>query len=343
MFVKRHIDRRMLLGLAWRPMSYAALWTCVVYALYEYAGLEILRLPFLPIATVGTAVAFYVGFKNNAAYDRFWEARKIWGGIVNESRSWSVDVLAYVLPMSDDAEAREFRRRLIYRQLAWINALRLQLRRNSRFMKEDAHPKTAKRLRNHAEHMRNDWDAEVGPFLSAEEHERLKTLVNPATHLLHAQAQELKELVKEERLDLFHQIALMGIVRELFALQGKCERIKNTPFPRQYAEFSRWFTRALVVLMPCGLLSVFPEQLEAAQGGGLQLLKLLPMIFSASLVTWVFVTMEAIGDASEDPFERSINDVPMNGLCRAIERDLRQLLGESELPEVEAPIDNILY
>lgn len=342
MFVKRRIDKRMLFGLAWRPMSYAAIWTSVVYVLYEFVGLKFLRLPFLPIATIGTAVAFYVGFKNNASYDRFWEARKIWGGIVNESRSWTVDVLAYVLPQ-DDEESQEIRRRLIHRQLAWINALRLQLRRNSRFMKADAHPKTAQRLRNHATHMRNDWDEEVGPFLEASEHTRLKTLVNPATHLLNAQAQELKELVKDKRLDLFHQIALMEIVRELFALQGKCERIKNTPFPRQYAEFSRWFTRALVVLMPCGLLSVFPEQLLAAQEGGLSVLHLLPFLFSASLIAWVFVTMEAIGDASEDPFERSINDVPMNALCRAIERDLRQLLGESEVPEVESPIDDILY
>jgi len=333
----------MLLMLAWRPMAYAAVWATVVYVLFQYAGMHFLRLPFLPIATVGTAVAFYVGFKNNASYDRFWEARKIWGGVVNESRTWATQVLAYVLPKSDDADSVELRRRLIYRQLAWINALRLQLRKNSRFLQKDAHPKTAERLQNHATHMRNDWDLEVGPFLGSEEHARLKNLVNPATHLLNEQAQELKELVNEKRLDLFHQIALMEVVRELFALQGKCERIKNTPFPRQYAEFSRWFTRALVVLMPCGLLSIFPDQLAAAQNGGWDLLRLLPLQFSAGLVTWVFVTMEGIGDASEDPFERSINDVPMNGLCRAIERDLRQLLKEDDIPDVEKPIGNILY
>ena len=68
-----------------------------------------------------------------------------------------------------------------------------------------------------------------------------------------------------------------------------------------------------------------------------------PMIFASALVGWVFTTMEAIGDSSEDPFERSMNDVPMNALCRAIERDLHQLLGETDLPEPEQPIDGLLY
>ena len=135
----------------------------------------------------------------------------------------------------------------------------------------------------------------------------------------------------------------MQTIKELYELQGQCERIKNTPFPRQYAEFSRWFVRVFMFLLPLGLLDVFSAQIDAA-GTALGLaLAGLPMALSSCLISWVFVTMEGVGDASEDPFERSLNDVPMNALCRTIERDLRQLLGESEVPEPEQPAGLVLY
>jgi len=342
MFVQRRFSKRMLLTIAYKPMLYAAVWAFIIFSLFQFAGFRFLRLPFLPIATVGTAVAFYVGFKNNAAYERFWEGRKIWGGIVNESRTWVSQILAYVEPSDEDPEARAVRKRLVYRQLAWVNALRLQLRKESRFFHQPAKG-TKKRLEDHADHMRNDWQVEVSSYLSKEESDHIKKMVNPATHLLNEQAQELKKLYVDKRLDLFHQIALMEIQRELYALQGKCERIKNTPFPRQYAEFSRWFTRVFVTLVPCGLLSIFPKELVTAGRGGLSLVDLIPMLASASLITWVFVTMEGVGDASEDPFERSINDVPMNAICRTIERDALQLLGEEKIPDAEKPFGFVLY
>ncbi len=234
MFIQRRMSFSMLLRVGWVPMSFASGWSIVVYALYEYAGLTFLKLPFLPIATVGTAVAFYVGFKNNAAYDRFWEGRKIWGGIVNESRTWATQVLAYVLVDEKGQDAQRRRKTLVYRQLAWINALRIQLRQKSRFFDKPARA-TARRLARDEAHMRNDWDKESSPFLAPEEHASIRSKVNPATHLLHNQSQDLRALLSEKRLDLFHQIALMEVVRELYALQGKCERIKNTPFPRLFA------------------------------------------------------------------------------------------------------------
>jgi putative membrane protein len=317
-------------------LAVGALWAALVYALYAGAGLHFLRIPFLPIATIGTAVAFYVGFKNNSSYERFWEGRKIWGGIVNVSRSFTTGVLAY-LP-----EQEEARRVLVHRHLAWINALRLQLRKTSRFFDRPARA-TRLRLEAHREHLRSDWDQEIAPFLDPAEHARVKERVNPPTHLLHAQALQLADLCRGGRLDLFHQIALMELVTEMYALQGQCERIKNTPFPRQYAEYSRVFTRVFILMVPFGMLDVFGDSINAAVTPGATWLPAFPMVGASALVCWVFATMEAIGDANEDPFERSMNDVPMNALCRTIERDLRQLLGESELPEPERPIDNLMY
>ena len=333
-----------MIGFALVLMAPMLLWSAFVVTLYAWAGFEFLRIPFLPLSTMGIAVAFYVGFKNNSAYDRFWEGRKIWGAVVNESRSWAMNVMAYIRPGDDSEDAVAFRRRLVYRHIAWINALRLQLRAKSRFFDKPARA-TKRRLENHEEHMRNDWEKEVAPFLSGEEHARISAQVNPATHLVNNQAQDLAVELRDKNIDLFHQIAMMEILRELYTLQGKSERIKNTPFPRQYAEYSRLFTRVFVYLVPFGMLDVFGDHLDTAVSAGDKMVFVVPMIVACLLVSWVFQTMESIGDASEDPFERSMNDVPMNALCVTIERDLRQMLHEpiEQIPASEQPADGILY
>lgn len=317
-------------------------WAAVVYAVYAVGGFEWMRIPFLPLTTIGVAVSFYLGFKNNSAYDRFWEGRKIWGGIVNASRSWANAVLAYVRPGDDSSEAVALRRALIHRHLAWTNALRLQLRATSRFFDNPA-ARTKQRLEDHAQHMRNDWDQEIGPFLEEAEMSRISAKLNPATHLVVAQGQVLAAEHASGGLTEFRQVAMMGLLDELYTLQGKCERIKNTPLPRQYAEFGRLFVTVFVYLVPFGLLDVFDLHTEAVWPSPSELLFTVPYLASTSLIAWIFLWMERIGDASEDPFERSFNDVPMNALCRTIERDLRQLLGETELPDPEVPIDGTLY
>ena len=191
--------------------------------------------------------------------------------------------------------------------------------------------------------MRNDWDRELQPFLPASELAEVSARANPAVHLLAHQGTHLAGLMRTGRLALFHQIAMMDLVTELCALQGQCERIKNTPLPRQYAEFSRVFTLVFTFLVPFGLLDVFADHLSASQSAMQTLAPVIPMLLSSWLISWVFTTMEGIGDASEDPFERSMNDVPMNALARAIEIDLRQLLGETQVPGKEEVIDDILY
>src|SRR5688572_16117200 len=112
MILTRRFPLKLVLLFAARLAAFSVPYAALVYVLYAYVGLEFLRMPFLPIATVGTAVAFYVGFKNNSSYERFWEGRKIWGGIVNSSRSWATAVLSYVDQGDDGDQARSVRRRL---------------------------------------------------------------------------------------------------------------------------------------------------------------------------------------------------------------------------------------
>ena len=94
--------------------------------LYRVFGLEWMSLPWQPISLVGIAVAFYLGFKNNASYDRLWEARKIWGGIVNASRSFTVMARDFVsndaaeAPRSGDELAR-MTKQLVHRHIGWLH------------------------------------------------------------------------------------------------------------------------------------------------------------------------------------------------------------------------------
>jgi putative membrane protein len=119
----------------------------------------------------------------------------------------------------------------------------------------------------------------------------------------------------------------------LYAQQGKAERIKSFPFPRQYAYFSEIFVGLFILLLPFGLVGEFAKLGESAVW--------LTIPFSI-LISWIFDTMEKVGDTSENPFENSLNDVPMSAISRNIEIDLRELLGESELPEPLQAVDGFL-
>ncbi len=334
MFIGRRLPPRMVIMRAMPSVVAALVWAAVVLALYLYSGVQVMRVPFLPIATVGTAVAFYVGFKNNSAYDRFWEGRKIWGGVVNTSRTWTNAVLMFVYE-EGDAE----RKVLVRRHLAWINALRIQLRTRSRFHEwRERRRDKLEWIQALEDNLRQDFDSEVGQFLSAEELAEIEGSANRATQLLRLQGEHLKRLFDAGSLDLFKQLELMKLLEEMYALQGKCERIKATPFPRQYAYYARLFVWVFVALVPCGLLDVFADSIAAGDVLGGARMPAVAMVLSSALVTWVFVTMEVVGDFSEDPFEGSVADVPMNAMCRTIEIDLKQMLGDGDIPEPEKPL-----
>ena len=87
MYVYKNFNLRGVLSFSGGHIVYITVWATIVASLYAFTKWEWFVIPWLPLSIIGTAVAFYVGFKNNSAYDRLWEARKIWGAIVNGSRS----------------------------------------------------------------------------------------------------------------------------------------------------------------------------------------------------------------------------------------------------------------
>src|SRR5262249_18807334 len=125
-------------------------------------------------------------------------------------------------------------------------------------------------------------------------------------------------------LEANHHVALAQLLVDLYDQQGRCERIKNYPYPRQFATLNLFFIRLFVWCAPFGLIGEFAEL------GRWQVWLTVPFSF---IIGWMFTAMERIGEASENPFEGNANDVPITTLSRTIEIDLREMLDETEIPK----------
>lgn len=334
MFIHRSINLTIILRFAWKMQLASFLLSLAVYILYEVFGANI-SIPFLPVATIGTAVAFYVGFKNNSAYDRLWEARRIWGSITNASRMWAASVMDLVGSRSQE-NFSAVKKELIYRHIAWLNILRLQLRRfpvfDSKEYTSSAQLKIIESVigkhsfEQHVEEVLNS-------LVSPEEKKALIQKQNMATFLLKRQNEVLIELKNKEALDGFEHSDMDRLILEFYNQQGAAERIKSFPFPRQYANFSFVFVYIFVFLLPFSMIGEIDRLNENLTWS------IIPLTM---LIAWVFNVMEQVGDASENPFDNGINDVPMTAICRNIEIDLREMLGETELPPKMKPVNGIV-
>lgn len=293
------------------------------------------KIPWVPVSVIGTAVAFYVGFKNNQSYDRMWEARKIWGGIVNESRTWGMMVDGFISNLfanekHSESDIKEIKKRLIYRHIGWLYAHRSQLLVATPWehASQGGHiGRTAKYYQKKFGTGLIDDDVtrtELKCFLPPEEHDRLINHINTATQIINEQSRELHQLRTKGLIEDFRHMEMENVLRSFYTLQGKNERIKKFPFPRQYANMSRYFVGIFIALLPFTLI---PEMF-VMEGWS----KWLSIPISA-LVGWVYICMELVADYSENPFQGMANDTPMLSLCRTIEIDLREMLGETELPK----------
>jgi ion channel-forming bestrophin family protein len=274
-------------------------------------------------------LAFIVGFQNNATYNRLWEARMIYGAIVNSSRMWGMMVKTYITnkhaqQLLSDSGLKAVHRRLVYRHIAWLTALRHQLRQPREWETMDKNYNIEyKKFFTVPEHEISLED-DIALYLSAADKEYILRKQNRAAHVISIQAEELKELLIKGLIDNFRHIELQRVLSDLYEQQGKCERIKNFPYPRQYATLSLYFVWLFIILLPYGMIPEF-EKLG-------HYITWLTIPFCV-LVSWIFRTMDKIGESGENPFQAGANDIPITALSRTIEIDLREMLGETELPK----------
>ncbi|NAS30979.1 hypothetical protein GTQ40_08370 [Flavobacteriaceae bacterium R38] len=330
--------------MAWWTRFETLLFTVIIsgwVAAYYFFELDWLQIPWTPLALIGTAVAFVIGFQNNSAYGRIWEARKIWGGIVNTSRTLGVFVQDMVtnehleVPLNPETIQKEIKV-LTYRHIAWMTALRHAMRVKKTWETTVNH-KTNREWNMLPPEKESTLEQDLKPYISEEDFNYVMNKSNKQTALLYLQSHHLRTLKEKGIIWEFSFLELENIVKELFTLQGKSERIKNFPYPRHFATLNHFFMWLFVLLLPLALVPQFAEIGTDIYDknpviGDLFVWLSIPFYV---IVAWIFHTMERIGRTGENPFEGTANDVPISTIARGIEIDLRQNLGEAthEIPE----------
>ena len=319
MIVSRNLNWKHVLHYTWKSMLYFFFLSLAVYILHKEFDIKRLSIPFNAIATLSTALAIYLGFKNNSAYDRWWEARKIWGLLVNYSRAWGRQALTLlVLPDgSTEFELRAWQKRVIYRHIAFVHGLRVFLRK-----KHDYNRNGVVEVIEESNRF-----SDLKDFLSPEEYEQAQSKKNPPNYLLLLQSEDLREAYKKGWLSDFRFTQMESTLTEFNNHQGKSERIKNTPLPRPYSFFSRVFVFMHGTLVPLA----FIEDLGWFN---------IPLSLS---INFIFLALDLIGERTEDPFENRIDDTPMTNISVTIEENLKEMHGDIPLPQKPEPIAGVVF
>lgn len=306
---------------AWRAILLFALYSFSICALYNWTGWTALAFPFVPVATVGAVITVYIGIRNSYLFKRLLEGRRIWENLVNISRSWGILVMDYIneanpVDKFSSNNLYSTKQILIYRHIAYLNALRIQLQSYPFWQPASSEAQPA--------FNQGQLDKELSLFLHDDEVEFFVNRQNPATQIIKCQSKQLKELHTAGLLSDCHHIEMERLLIELYAQQGAAECIKWLSFPKRYAYFSNLFLGLFMAVLPFSLLA------EMDKISSWHLWLVIPLY---TVIAWIIYTLEISGQVNMNPFDNSFNDLPMTTVCRTIEIDLREMLGETELPQ----------
>ena len=302
--------------------------------LYHVVGLKWLAIPWTVVALLGTATAFIVGFKNTQTYNRTWEARQIWGAILNSSRTWGTMSRDFI---NNPTKTKE----LVYRHIAWLTALRYQMRDSRIWETTNKSYNEKYKAFYSVPEKESPLETELAKYISADELKYILTTKNRAVQLMSLQSKTLKELFDSKELDSYQFVEMEKMVKDFYDNQGKSERIKNFPYPRQFATINTFFIKLFCFLLPFGMLKEF-DKLNDGMSGFMQGNMVWLVIPFSVLISWVYTSLEQVGESTENPFEGAANDVPISQMSRTIEIDLREMLGETDLPPALQPKNNIV-
>lgn len=278
-----------LLRIRWRLVLVVTVATSVTVAHVNYGHFQV-GLTVAPFTLVGLALGIFLGFRNNTSYDRFWEGRKLWGALVNTSRSFARQILTLVGPTEpastvDAAALLAIHRELVYRVIGFVHSFRHHLRNESQ-------------------------PGDAAPFLDAGETERCVSSTNAPQAVLSSLGDQLRALWLRGLIHPMHLPVLEASLTSLTDIQGACERIRNTPIPASYTVLIHRLVAIYVFALPFGLVATIGFWT--------------PVV--AAIVAYAFLGLDAIGDEIEEPFGYETNDLPLSTLSTMIEANLRERL-----------------
>lgn len=285
-------------------VALVAILVTLVEHLFEVNHWEHPDLTPLPFTLIGVALGIFLGFRNNASYDRWWEGRKLWGAAVNMTRTFARQILTMVGPRSGDADPAElaaFRKELVYRVIAWAHALRFALRDESDY-------------------------TDLEGLLPEDEIEQLHHESNKPFAITQGTADRIRRAWERGWIDTMHLPVLEQSMTALTDIQGGCERIKGTPIPFSYTTLIHRITAGYCYTLPFGIV----DQVGVYTP------------FVVTMIAYAFFGLDVVGDEIEMPFGKDSNDLPLRAISRTIEVNLRQRLGETDIPPMLRPVDEIL-
>ncbi|MBS1603316.1 MAG: hypothetical protein JST42_11655 [Bacteroidetes bacterium] len=315
MLLKKNIPFKYIIGKIRTELILVSGYTIGVAILYKVFHFTHLAIPLAIPMIMGTVISLLLAFRSNQAYDRWWEARTIWGAIVNDSRSLARQINTFIQspghsrdghrfdhnrdgsPFDHDADpdtphneqVHFFKSRLIRRQIAWCYSLSRSLR---------------------------GQDAIFGieKYVSRGDIQFVKNFNNTPMSLLDLHAYDLRKALNNGLISSYQQVELDRTLSKLCDSMGKCERIKNTIFPATYSLYIHFSLLFFFLLLPFAVVDFF---------GFMSV----PVVIAISAV---FFLIEKMAIHLQDPFENKPTDTPMTAICFTIERDLKQMI--SELP-----------
>ena len=258
-----------------------------------------------PFVLLGLPLGIFLGFRNNTAYDRFWEARKLWGALVNTTRSLARQVLTLIEPQAGvtatPQEVLDLERKIFHVLVAHVHALRHRLR--------DTDPMDL-----------------MARTLPPDEVKRLEGEDNVPLALLHRLGELFMEARRKKWIDAYHVPIVEQSLIGLTDIQGACERIKSTPIPYSYTVLMHRIVAGYCTLLPFGLAETIGWATPVVVLG----------------ISYTFFGLDAIGDEIEQPFGFDTNDLPIKAIARNIEIELRKRIGDENIPEPIRPKKGVL-
>lgn len=258
----------------------------------------------VPFTLMGLPLAIFLGFRNSACYDRYWEGRKLWGELLLRSRNLARQVLHLIdaPPAAHPRDLGDVRVRLLLRTVAFCVTLKHLLR---------GQPQS---------------DVGLDGLVPADERQALVEAHNRPAVLMLAQGADLARCRHQGQVDAMRGVQIDDTLSALTAAAAACERIKHTPLPFAYTLLLHRTAYLYCFLLPFGLVDSI----------GL----MTPLV--VAIVAYTFFGLDALGDELEDPFGDQANDLPLDAMCRGIEIEMRLALGDPSPPPALEPVDYLL-
>ncbi|PHR30314.1 MAG: hypothetical protein COA38_10790 [Fluviicola sp.] len=224
MILEKRIPLTYMFNKMWKDILLSSCFVCIVVVIEHFYHFNI-KLPVAIPAFLGTSISLLLAFKLSQSYDRWWEARKIWGAIVNDSRTLVLQLKSFT---NYSNETKHVVKKVAYRQIGWCYALSDTLRKLTPLESLEG-------------------------LLSSDEMEILKGHKNIPLKIIDLNSKDISELHSNETINNFQQIQLDQTLVRLCASMGKSERIKNTVFPRIYRVFLKFFIYIFIITLAISL------------------------------------------------------------------------------------------